>query len=188
MPSLSGKLGGNFLGTGKEERSFRASQVRLTLDCCPSLHTIAGGDFRSLIVYNTYITPGSYHGALPRDKLFQQREIIRDNALFFFSWKLLFGFLALSSPSHIHLQMTTSQLSFSHPSPHPMFLPKTNDHKSLDYPSRNRKILQGAGSHSSSSCRADLDWRMNKQSPEAVFRASSRVSEVLQLLPRWVII
>lgn len=118
MLSLGGEPGADFPGKGKEEGSFRAPRVRLVTSqswvaAHPSVPRLQAGRFQATDGLQNLHVPGSYPGSLPWDKLFQQQgEIIKDVFLAFSAGDLSLRCLAFSSPSHIHLRVTTSQLSF----------------------------------------------------------------------------
>lgn len=100
-----------------------------------------------LMVYQTYVVPGSYPGSLPSDKLSQQqREMIRDvTKAFLWLFRLE---IVTRDPLPLLLNPYPSQsdhistfLPFSCTFPHPTFPPETNGHKSLGFPVRKQKIL-----------------------------------------------
>lgn len=100
-----------------------------------------GGDFTPLVVYQTYMVPGSYPGSLPRDKLSQQqREMIRDVIKAFlclFQLEIVaHGPLPVFIPHPSQSDRISTFLPFSRTSPHPIFPHKTNGRKSLGFPAR----------------------------------------------------
>lgn len=143
----------------------------------PSVPWLQAGRFQATHLQDLRV-PGSYPGSLPWDKLFQQqREIIRDVFLAFSAGNLSLGCLALSSPSHIHLQVTASQLSFPFRThlPTPCCYPRRMALSHSAVPQGTEKNpTRGWIPFFLSSCRGDLDRRKDKQSSEAVFRASPR--------------